>query len=83
MQAMLYLMVVTLALLAPPALLYIMWRKQLAALQRVRVTKGGPAVMWACIAWMPLANLYFTVKSISSISHFAKNMEVQMENNIF
>ena len=82
-QAMLYLMVVTLALLAPPALLYITWRKQLAALQQVRVTKSGPAVMWACIAWMPLANLYFTVKSISSISHFAKNMEVQMENDIY
>ena len=82
-QAMLYLMVVTLALLAPPALLYIMWRKQLAALQQVRVTKGGPAVMWACIAWIPLANLYFTVKAISSISHFAKNMEVQMENDIY
>ena len=82
-QAMLYLIVVTLALLAPPALLYITWRKQLAALQQVRVTKSGPAVMWACIAWMPLANLYFTVKSISSISHFAKNMEVQMENDIY
>ena len=82
-QAMLYLMVVTLALLAPPALLYITWRKQLAALQQVKVTKGGPTVMWACIVWMPLANLYFTVKSISSISHFAKNMEVQMENDIY
>ena len=27
--------------------------------------------------------MYFTVKSISSISHFAKNMEVQMENDIY
>ena len=81
-QEMLYLMMVTLALLVSPALLYITWRKQLAALQQVKVTKGGPAVMWACIAWMPLANLYFSAKFITSASHFARNMAVQIDNDI-
>ena len=80
-QRMLYLMVGTLALLTPPALLYITWRKQLAALQQVKVTKGGPAVMWACIAWMPLANLYFTVKFITSTSHFT-TFQMETDTNI-
>ena len=39
----------TLGLLAPPILLYITWRKQLAVLQQVKDTKGGPSAMWACI----------------------------------
>ena len=81
-QEMLSLMVVTLALLVAPALLYITWRKQLAVLQQVKVIKGGPAVMWACIAWMPLANLYFTAKLITSTSHFAKTMLVQMGDDV-
>ena len=81
-QEMLYLMAATLALLVSPALLYITWRKQLAVLQQVKVTKGGPAVMWACIAWMPLANLYFTAQLITSASHFAKNMTVQINNDV-
>ena len=39
------------------------------------VTKGGPAVMWACIAWMPIANLYIVgryivVKATTGTSHF-------------
>ena len=61
---------------------YIAWRKQLAILQKVKGTKGGPAVMWACIAWMPLANLYVAVKFIISASHFAVNEEVQRHNDI-
>ena len=80
-ERMLYLMVGTLALLAPPALLYITWRKLLAMLQQVKVTKGGPAVMWACIAWMPLANLYFTAKIITSTSHFT--YQYQKENDTY
>ena len=63
-----YWLVVTLGVAAPPILLYITWRKVLAVLQHVKVTKGGPAVMWACIAWMPLANLYLAAKLIISIS---------------
>ena len=43
-------MVATLSILLPPVLLYITWRKMLAVLQQVKVTKGRPAVMWACIA---------------------------------
>ena len=81
MEKMLYLMVATLALLTFPALLYITWRKQLAMLQQVKVTKGGPAVMWACIVWMPLVNLYFIVKAIISSSHFAVNKKVQSDND--
>ena len=81
MEKMLYLMVATLGLLTHPALLYITWRKQLAALQQVKVNKGGPAVMWACIVWMPLANLYLIVKAIISISHFATGKRVQSEND--
>ena len=80
-EKMLYLMVATLGLLTFPALLYITWRKQLAALQQVKVTKGGPAVMWACIVWMPLANLYFIVKAIISTSHFAVSKKVQNVND--
>ena len=68
-----YWILFTLGILFPPVLLWITWRKQLAVLQQVEVTKGGPAVMWACIAWMPLANLYCTVKFIISTSHFAVN----------
>ena len=61
-------MVATLVILLPPVLLYITWRKMLAVLQQVKVTKGGPAVMWACIVWMPLANLYFAAKLIMTTS---------------
>ena len=81
METMLYWMVGILVLLTLPALLYITWRKQLAALQQIKVTKGRPAVMWACIAWMPLANLYFIVKAIISASHFAVNKRVQSDND--
>ena len=81
MEKMLYLMVATLALLTFPALLYITWRKQLAMLQQVKVTKGGPAVMWACIVWMPLVNLYSIVKAIISSSHFAVSKKVQSDND--
>ena len=45
-----YWLAATLGILFPPVLLWITWRKQLAVLQQVEVTKGGPAVMWACIA---------------------------------
>jgi len=55
-EYMFYYMLITLGILFPPVLLRITWRKQLAVLKQVKVTKGGPAVMWACIAWMPLAN---------------------------
>ena len=65
-----YWMVITLGIVFPPVLLCITWKKQLAVLQQVEVTKGGPAVMWACIAWMPLSNLYFTLKFVISTSHF-------------
>ena len=72
----------TLGLLASPVLLYITWRKQLAALQQVKDTKGGPAVMWACIAWISLANLYMAVKGVSVIltSRFTITIKVQKEN---
>ena len=75
-----YVTVGTLGLGAPPILLYITWRKQLAVLQQVKDTKGGPAVMWACIAWMPLANLYMVVKVVTTASHFTVSKKVQMEN---
>ena len=65
---MFYATVFTLGWAAPPVLLYITWRKQMAVLQQIQDTRGGPAVMWACIAWMPLANLYITVKYITSRS---------------
>ena len=83
MERMFYLMVGTLVLLTLPTLPYITWRKQLAALQQVKVTKGGPAVMWACIAWMPFTNLYFIVKAIISTSHFAVSKRVQSDNDSF
>ena len=73
----------TFGVVARPILLRITWRKQLVVLEQVMVTKGGPAVMWACIAWMPIVNLYFTVKAIISISHFAKNNTYQRNNNIY
>ena len=81
-EKMFYAIVTTLGVLAPPILLYITWRKQLAVLQRVKDTKSGPAVMWACIAWMPLANLYMAVKGVTIIvtSGFATTMKVQKEN---
>ena len=78
-----YWMVVSLGMVAPPILLYITWRKQLAVLQKVKVTKGGPAVMWACISWMPLANLYFIVKFILSTSHFSVTTAVQRSNDVY
>ena len=80
-KRMLHLMVGTLVLVAPPGLLYITWRKQLAMLQHVKVTKGGPAVMWACIVWMPFANIYSIVKAIISTSHFAVNKRVQSDED--
>ena len=82
-EYMFYLMLVTLGVLFPPVLLRITWRKQLAVLEQVKVTKGGPAVMWACIAWMPIANLYTIVKGITSNSHFANNDMYQRNNNIY
>ena len=75
-----YWLVVTLGMAAPPILLYITWRKQLAVLQQVKVTKGGPAVMWAYIAWMPLANLYFTAKMFISTSHYNTRKQWQIDN---
>ena len=82
-EYMFYLMLTTLGVLFPPVLLHITWRKQLSVLEQVKVTKGGPAVMWACIAWMPIANLYIIVKGITSISHFANNDMYQRNNNIY
>ena len=70
-----------LATLVPPVLLYITWRKQLAVLQQVNDTKGGPAVMWACTAWMPLANLYMAAKLVISISHSSVYKKAQMHND--
>ena len=78
-----YCLVITLGMVAPPILLYITWRKQLAVLQHVKVTKGGPAVMWACIVWMPLANLYFTAKFIISTSHFSSLKKWQRDNDSY
>ena len=75
-----YWMVATLGMAAPPILLYITWRKQLAVLQQVKVIKGGPAVMWACIVWMPLANLYFTAKMFISTSHYYTMKQGQIDN---
>ena len=82
-ESVFYNMLCTLGILFPPVLLRITWRKQLAVLEQVKVTKGRLAVMWACIAWMPIVNLYFTVKAIISISHFAKNNTYQRNNNIY
>ena len=77
-----YWLVVTLGV-AAPILLYITWRKQLAVLQQVKVTKGGPVVMWACIAWMPLANFYFTAKWFISTSHYNTMKQWQIDNNAY
>ena len=82
-EHMFYLMLITLGMLFPPVLLRITWRKQLAVLDQVKVTKGGPAVMWACIAWMPIANLYIIVKFLAALSHFATNKQVQTENDTY
>ena len=82
-EHMFYYMLITLGVLFPPVLLSITWRKQLAAMEQVKVTKGEPAVMWACIAWMPIANLYFTAKAITTISHFAIDYMYQRDNNIY
>ena len=68
---------------ASSILFYITWGKQLAVLQQVKITKGGPAVMWACIAWMPLANLYFTSKLIITTSHFAVHKKSQSDNDTY
>ena len=76
-----YWIVATFGVMAPPVLLRITWRKQLAVLEQLKVTKGGPAVMWACIAWMPIANVYFTAKFLAANSHFATNKKVQSEND--
>ena len=87
-EYMFYYMFCTLGVLFTPVLLRITWRKQLAVLEQVRVTKGGPAVMWACIAWMPIANVYFTAKAITTNSHFAlrhfaTDYMYQRNNNIY
>ena len=82
-EYMFYYMLITLGILFPPVLLRITWRKQLAVLEQVKVTKGGPDVMWACIAWMPIANLYFTAKAITTNSHFATDYMYQHNNNIY
>ena len=82
-EYMFYYMLCTLGVLFPPVLLRITWRKQLAVLEQVKVTKGGPAVMWACIAWMPIANVYFTAKAITTNSHFAIRHMYQRNNNIY
>ena len=74
---------ITLGVLFPPVLLRITWRKQLAVLEQVKVTKGGPAVMWACIAWMPIANVYFTAKAITTNSYFGIDYMYQRNNIIY
>ncbi len=71
----------TLGVLLPPVLLRITWRKQLAVLEQVKVTKGGPAVMWACIAWMPVANLYFTGQFLTANSQFAPSKTAQTNDD--
>ena len=76
-EAMFYRVLATLGIMAPPFLLYITWWKQLAVLEQVKVTKDAPVVMWACIAWLPFANLYFTVKLITTSLHFAVSEEYQ------
>ena len=82
-EAIFYWMVATFGVVASPILLYITWRKQLAVLQQVKDNKIGQAVMWECIAWMPLANLYFTVKFITTASHFAVSKNVQKKDNLY
>ena len=82
-ESVFYYMLFTLGILFPPVLLRITWRKQLAVVEQVKVTKGGPAVMWACIAWMPIANLYIVVKCITATSHFARTSALQHDNNIY
>ena len=77
-----YFTVAILVAFMSPCLHYITCRKQLSVLQQVKDTKGGPAVMWACIAWMPLANLYMAMKFIISTSHFAVTENVQKETYI-
>ena len=81
-ESIFYWMVGTLGMMASPFLLYITWRKQLAVLQHVKDNKIGQAVMWACIAWMPPANLYTVIKFITSTSHFAATKTLQKENDI-
>ena len=82
-EYMFYSLLITLVILFPPVLLRITWKRQLAVLEQVKVTKGGPAVMWACIAWMLIANLYFTVRLIAVSSHFAIKIRYQQENNTY
>ena len=81
-EYMFYSLLFTLGVLFPPVLLRITWRKQLAVLEQVKVTKGGPAVMWACIAWMSIANLYIVVKVISETSYFARKNVYQHQSII-
>ena len=38
--------------------------------------------MWACIDWMPLANLYFTMNFLHFL-HCATNKEIQTENDTY
>ena len=78
-----YLAVTAMGALALPILFYITWRNQLVVLKQVNNTRCGPAVMWACIAWMPLVNLYVMVKFIISTSHFASKKNVQRDNDNF
>ena len=79
-EGMFYWMMGTFGLVVPPSLLYITRRKQLDWLQQVKATKGGPAVMWACIVWMPLANLYFSTKFATSAASFAVKESIHKEN---
>ena len=76
-EGILYLLMLTLGLVAPPILLYITWTKQLVVLRQVKVAKSSPAVMWACITWMPLVNTYFAIKFMTSTSRLTVNKIVQ------
>ena len=82
-ERMFYGTVFILCIVAPPFFFSITWRKQLSVLQQVKDIKGGPAVMWACIAWMPLANLYMAVKFVISASDFDARKKIQSENEAY
>lgn len=47
-----------------------------------KVSKGAPAVMCPCIAWMPHANSYLMVKFITSTLYFAVSRRVQSRTDI-
>ena len=54
--------------------------KPLPGLPNARVFKSAVVRR---VVWMPIANLYFTAKAITSISHFANNIMYQRENNTY